>query len=222
MTGVVSVVGVGPVNADAERRPPHHHAASRAASARRGGRDHRAPAAGDRRHSRHDGLFPAGAGHPDSTRPSRAQYQYTLVGTDAAEVAAWSETAGRRAARATRPLRDVVVRGAGGRPARADQGRPREGRPARHLDAGDQRHAQRRVRPAADLDHLRPGQPVSRDPGGRAAVPARSVRAVEDLHAGEHPEPAARNIERAEHPAAVELRARARQHAGAARAPSPR
>ena len=34
------------------------------------------------------------------------------------------------------------------------------------------RHAQRRLRPAADFDHLRPGQPVPRHPGGAAALPA--------------------------------------------------
>ena len=76
--------------------------------------------------------------------------------------------------------------GAGGGLRAADQRRPREGRPARHLDADRQRHAQRCLRPAADLDHLRAGQPVPRDPRGRAAISARSVGAAEDLRAGEH------------------------------------
>src|SRR5205807_2485882 len=50
---------------------------------------------------------------------------------------------------------------------------------ARHLDAGRQRHAQRRLRPAADLDDLCPGQPVPGDPRGDAAVSAGSELAVE-------------------------------------------
>ncbi len=67
-------------------------------------------------------------------------------------------------------------RSPGRRIARRHQGRPREGRPARHLHAGDQRHPQRRLRPAPDLDHLRPGQPVPGDPGGDAGIPARPQR----------------------------------------------
>ncbi len=106
-----------------------------------------------------------------STRVSRAQYQYTLVATEAAEVALWSDKL-VDALRAERDHPRRVVGGAGGRPARLGQGRPREGRPARHLDAGRQRHAERCVRPAPDLHHLRPGEPVPRDPRGGAAVSA--------------------------------------------------
>ena len=73
-----------------------------------GGRDHRAAQARRRRHPGHDGLFPAGAGHPDFARASsRAQYQYTLVGTDAAEVALVVGPAGRRAAARIATVRDV-------------------------------------------------------------------------------------------------------------------
>ena len=150
-----------------------------------------------------------------STRVSRAQYQYTLVATEAAEVALWSD----RLVDALRAERDHprrVVGGAGGRPARPGQGRPREGRPARHLDAGRQRHAERCVRPAPDLHHLRPGEPVPRDPRGGAAVSARSFGADEDLCAGQHPEPAAFDLERAERAAALDLRAGRVEHAGAA------
>ena len=150
-----------------------------------------------------------------STRASRAQYQYTLVAHRRRRSGAVVRPAGRCAARQRDPARRLVG-SAGGRPARDDQCRPREGRAARHLDAGGQRHAQRRVRPAADFHHLRAGEPVPRDPRSRAAVPARSVGAVQDLHPGEHSEPAAAVLERAEHPAAVELHARRQQHAGAA------
>ncbi len=52
------------------------------------------------------------------------------------------------------------------------QDRPREGRAARRVGAGGQRRAEQRLRPAPDLDHLRPVEPVPRDPGGAAALPA--------------------------------------------------
>ena len=42
------------------------------------------------------------------------------------------------------------------------------------LTAGHRRHALRRLRPAAGLDHLHPAQPVPRHPGGRAALPAHA------------------------------------------------
>ena len=105
-----------------------------------------------------------------STRVSRAQYQYTLVGTDAGEVLEWAEQADAQAARRSGAERGRL-RSAGRRPARQRRRRPRTGRTARRLDAEHHRHAQRRLRPAADFDHLRPGQPVSRHPGGAAALP---------------------------------------------------
>ncbi len=65
VTGVVSVIGVTPLNATPECRPHRHHAAL-ARRARDAGHDrHRTAAAGRRRHSGHRGVFPAGAGHPD-------------------------------------------------------------------------------------------------------------------------------------------------------------
>ena len=71
-----------------------------------------------------------------STRISRAQYQYTLVGNRRRRGRRlWSD----RLADALRAIADAARRrvgGAGRRPARHDQRRPREGRPARHLDAG--------------------------------------------------------------------------------------
>ena len=55
-----------PDQSDAERRPPRHHACARATSARACVDDIvDAPEARGRADPRHDGLFPAGAGHPD-------------------------------------------------------------------------------------------------------------------------------------------------------------
>ena len=59
--------------------------------------------------------------------------------------------------------------------------------PPRRLHAGHQRRAQRRLRPAPDLDHLRPGQPVPRGAGGACrstrAIPRALPPAVRPLHA---------------------------------------
>ena len=175
VTGVVSVVGVSRDQPDAQRRPPRHHAASRATSAASGVDDViDAAEAGGRAHPRHDRLLPAGAGHPDQhPRQPRAvpvhagrhrrRARSSNGPTSSPHGCASDAGAARRR-----------LGGAGGRPAHAGQRRPREGRPARRLDAGDQRHAQRRLRPAADFDHLRAGQPVPRDPRGAAALPAGS------------------------------------------------
>ena len=138
VTGVVSVVGVSPLNADAECR-----AASSITLKPRGereavvSRDHRAPASD------------AVADIPGMTvyfqpvqdiqiapAPSRAQYQYTLVGTDAAEVDAVVGQAGRARCGATPTLRDVSSEAQEGGLRALRQRRPREGRPARRLDAG--------------------------------------------------------------------------------------
>ena len=48
------------------------------------------------RSCRRDRVFPGNPGHTDSTRVSRAQYQYTLVATDRAEVIEWSDKLVRR------------------------------------------------------------------------------------------------------------------------------
>src|SRR5471032_2687484 len=72
-------------------------------------------------------------------------------------------------------------RSTGRGPPRAHRRRSRTRGPSRGLDAGRERHALRRVRPAADFDDLRPGEPISRDPGSDAAIPDRSGRAREAL-----------------------------------------
>ena len=117
-----------------------------------------------------------------ATRISRAQYQYTLTGTSAAEV----EPVGGPAGGAAAILADHArrrLRGAGRGPAAECERRPRARRPARRLAAGRQRHAQLGLRPAPDLDHLRAVEPVPRHPGGDAAVSERPEFAVAALRA---------------------------------------
>ena len=96
--------------------------------------------------------------------------------------ALWAQQAGRRnAPRSAVPRR--LVGSAGGRPARRARHQSPARRPARRQPAGGHRHPERRLRAAADFDHLRPGQPVSRGAGGAADVPARSLDPVEALSA---------------------------------------
>ena len=176
VTGVVSVIGVTPINADAECRPARHHAALARRAQDAGDDDHRAAAAGGRRAS------PASSStssrcRTSRSRPasSRAQYQYTLTGTDAQEVDDVGATAGRSSCARRAILRDVASEAQDDGFAPERQRRSRHRRPARHLDADDQRHAERCLRPAADFDHLRAGQPVPRDPRGEAAN-TRTIR----------------------------------------------
>ena len=118
-----------------------------------------------------------------STRISRAQYQYTLVGSDEKDVALWSARLAERL-RSSPVLREVVSEAQDGGLRAMVQRRPRDGRAPRRLHAGHQRCAQRRLRPAPDLHHLRPGQPVPRRARGHAAVPERPRRAVAALRSG--------------------------------------
>ena len=100
-----------------------------------------------------------------STQSSRSQYQYTLTGTDAAQVTLWSNKLVAEMRRD--PLfRDVSSEAQeGGLRAALDINRQRAG-PTRRQPPGRHRHAERRLRAAADFDHLRAGQPVSRGAGG--------------------------------------------------------
>ena len=96
-----------------------------------------------------------------STRISRAQFQYTLVGSDEKDVATWSARLTEKL-RSSPVLREVVSEAQDGGLRAMVRGRPRDGRAPRRLHAGHQRCAQRCLRPAPDLDHLCPGQPVPR------------------------------------------------------------
>ena len=95
-------------------------------------------------------------------------------------------TAGRAAAARSPVLRDVASRGAGRRPARCSS-RSTARRPA--ASASPCRRSttrSTRLRPAPDLDHLRPGQPVprrswrrSRSTSSDPAAPGAALRALD-------------------------------------------
>ena len=126
--------------------------------------------------------FQADAGHPDfdARRAARSTSTRWSAPTPT-RCSTWADKLTRQLRRDAGAARRRL-RGAGRRPARACQCRPRAGRPARRLDAERQRHAQRRLRPAADFHHLRPGQPVPRHPGSAAALPAATRRALSKLY----------------------------------------
>ena len=167
-----------PLNPTPNAGQPQDHAASRATSARR-----TSPQIVERLQQAVAGipgmtrLLPAGAGHPDQ----HARQPRAVSSTR------WSAPTPTRSApgsaRLAEQLRTVAASarrrlgGAGRRPARMVKvDRETAGRLG-VSHAGGQRHAQRRLRPAPDLDHLRPGQPVPRGAGGDAAVSERSRRA---------------------------------------------
>ena len=186
VTGVVSVIGVSPINAT-----PNAGRLAITLKAQNQRNDH-VEAIIARLKDAVAGVpgmkvyFQATQDIQISTRVSRAQYQYTLVGTDANEVLNW---AGKLVARlrGNPTLREVASEAQEGGPRVNVDGRPRRGRPPRRLHAEHHRHAQRRLRPAADFDHLRPVQPVPRHSGGAAALPAGPRLAVEALrHRRQH------------------------------------
>ncbi len=150
-----------------------------------------------------------------STRPSRAQYQYTLVATSAAEVTTWSEKL-VEALRDNPTLRDVSSEAQeGGLRAFINVDREKAGRLGISMqvindtlnDAFGQRQISTIYGQANQYRVILEAAPqYQRDPS----------RAAENLLAGEYPKPAAAIIERAEHPAAIDLRAGPIEHAGAA------
>ncbi len=182
VNGVVSVIGVTPINATPNAGTARHHTALARRAQDPGDRSGRAPAAGRRPDPWRHRLLPAGAGYPDlDPAESRAipvhthRYRYEggrRLGGSPDAAAAAIRGAARRG-----------IRGAGRGVPAAGRGRPRTGRPPRHLDADRRRHLGRCLRPTSDFDHLRAGQPVSRDPRGHAALPERSGRASQDLRA---------------------------------------
>ena len=116
-----------------------------------------------------------------STRNSRAQYQYTLVGTDPDELAeVGAETRGREL-RAEPALREVASEAQEGGPrVMVEVDRAQAGRLGVSMqsvtDTLNDAYGQRQISTIYGAV-----QPVSRDPRGAAAVPAGSGFAVQDL-----------------------------------------
>ena len=172
--GVVSVVGVGQLNPTpnvshlkitlkprAERERAHRRR-GRPAGARGGG------------HPRRHRLLPAGAGradrHPHQPRAVPVHARQHRRG----EVTEWTKKLA--AELASSPVAERrEPRDHGHRPARAHRRRPRGRGSARRHRAGGERRAERRLRAAAGVDHLRAGEPVPRRAGGDAAVPQRPL-----------------------------------------------
>ena len=156
-----------------------------------------------------------------STRASRAQYQYTLVGTDAAEVATgptgWPTQLRElpRCATSRRRRRRAACA--------HDRRRPREGRPARHLDAGRsttrstmRSGSGRSPRSTAQANQYRVILEARRS---TSAIRPRCRRSTCRRSAARQP---AAIIERAEHPAAIDFVPGASSTQVPLDAPSPR
>ena len=117
-----------------------------------------------------------------TTQSSRSQYPVHADRHRRRAGGAVGQQSGRRTApRSAVPRR--LVGSAGWRLARGARHQSPARRPARRQPAGRHRHPERRLRAAADFDHLRAGQPVSRGAGSVADVSARSVDPLEALSA---------------------------------------
>ena len=176
---------------DHQCRAPGDDAAAARRAARRHFRRGRPAEATHRVDPRHDHLFPAGAGRADldPVEPLAVPVHADRHRCGAGD-AVVAKARCRNAPGSAVPRR--LVGSAGGRLARRARHQSPARRPARRQPPGGQRHPQRRLRAAADFDHLRPGQPVSRGAGGDADVPARSVDPVKALSAGRGRRPPAR------------------------------
>ena len=103
-----------------------------------------------------------------------SHYQFTLWDPDLDELLKLGAARRRQACRALPGLVDVTTdREQGGLQVNVVIDRA-AAVAARRAHPGHRQRAQQRVLAAADLDDLHPAQPVSRDPRGRSAVPARS------------------------------------------------
>ncbi len=137
-------------------------------------RDHRAPAAQARRGRRHRRLSAVGAGSADRQPrqphavPVHARRRRPRRARRVGAASVLDEAAAR-----CRELTRRRERPADRRPPGVAHHRSRHRLAPRHLAAGDRRHALRRVRAAAGLDHLHAAQPVPRDPRGEAGVRRR-------------------------------------------------
>ena len=126
------------------------------------------PAAGEGRG--HHALHAAGAG-PDRRGPRQPHAVSSTAWRTptAASCADWVPRFVEQL-QALPELRDVASDQQNAGPAGAHRHRPRHGVAAGHHAADDRRHALRRVRPAAGLDHVHAAEPVPRRARGRAAT----------------------------------------------------
>ena len=114
-------------------------------------------------------------------RVSRTQYQYSLEDPDAKELAVWVPQFVAKLQ--TLPmLRDVASDQQNGGLAGAAGDRPRHRLAVRHHAADDRRHAVRRVRAAAGLDHVHAVEPVPRGAGGEAGFCSRIRTELKNIY----------------------------------------
>ena len=108
-------------------------------------------------------------------RFANAQYQYTLSGEDLDELYAWAPKLTEQAAHDS-AAEGRQQRPAGQRPGAERHHRSRYRRAPGNHPAADRQRALRRLRTAADFDHLPDAEPVSRRAGGRS----RNIRQTPD------------------------------------------
>ena len=180
VSGIVSVVGVTPINASPNSaRLGDHAALARRAQGERDDGD-RAVAAPGRADPRRHRLLPAGPGHPDfdAGEPRPVPVHAHRNRRERREPVGRSP---RRAAAVLAGAARCRLRSAGPGPAHEHHDQPRGRRPPRRFAADHQRHAQRRLRPAPDFDDLRAVEPVSRYPRGDAGLSERPGLAQQAL-----------------------------------------
>ena len=183
VAGVVAVIGVGTLNAT----PNVGHLAVTLTP-----RDDRSDTAdvigerlregslgGRRRHA----LRRAGPGHPDHDACQPLAISIHLDRHRCRRDRQMGRAA-RRSPALGRNLPQHRARDAGRRASHLHRHRPRDDGKARALRAEHRRHAERRLRPAADLDDLRAIEPIPRDPRGSPAISHRSDGAREALCRG--------------------------------------
>ena len=114
-------------------------------------------------------------------RVSRTQYQYTLEDADPDELDDLDRPL-RRAAEGAARARGRRDRSADRRARRVADHRPRHRVAARHRAVDHRQHALRRVRPAPDQHDVHAGEPVPRDPRGRAASSRQDPNKLDKLY----------------------------------------
>ena len=169
VTNVVSDVGTGTENATPNSGQITISLAPDRSAPRRDA-DRRRTARGHGQHPRPHDLLSAGAGHParHQHHPHRLPISADRYGCErAGRLRAVKLVAKLADAAAARPCQQ---RPAEQRRRHLDPRRPGRGHAPRRADADGREHPRRRLRPASDLDHLRPDQPVSRHPRARSTL----------------------------------------------------